>query len=275
MMLSRLVRRAATPAMGRVPEREPLQADGPRRRRGQGLVEFAFVLPVFLLIFAGTLDLGRVFYAQISLANAAREGAFQAARTPASFQAGQPCNTATNLVVCRVLLESKDSFVAVQPADVAMACTPSACTKAVWNTVKVTVHGSFVLLTPLLSSLLGGQTLTLSGEATAQLDVFTAAPTPTPSPTPIPTPIPTATPTPAPSATASPSPSPTPACANPPNVINMVPSDANAQISLYGFTPLGYSDLTKGTKNRVQEQNPDSTQCVAAGSTVSYHYRPN
>ncbi|MDQ3870939.1 MAG: pilus assembly protein, partial [Chloroflexota bacterium] len=68
-------------------------------------MEFALVLPVFALFFAATLDLGRLFYAQITLTNAAREGAFQAARTPESFQNGQPCNPATNIVVCRVALE--------------------------------------------------------------------------------------------------------------------------------------------------------------------------
>jgi hypothetical protein len=257
-------------------EREPRNVDGPRRRRGQGFVEFAFILPVFLLIFAATLDLGRVFYAQISLTNAAREGAFQAAKTPGSFQAGEPCDTATNLVVCRVLLESKDSFVEVEPADVGMACTPSDCTRAVGNTVKVTVDGSFVLLTPILSAVLGGQTLTLSGAATAQLEVFTAAPSPTPSPTPTASPDPTATAAPDPST--SPSPSPTPACVHPPNVIGMIPADAGALIGAAGLNPnppLGWPDLTKETKNPVQEQNPDATQCISFGSDVTFHYRPN
>jgi hypothetical protein len=253
--------------MGRVPEREPLKTDWLRSRRGQGFVEFAIILPVFLLIFAATLDLGRVFYAQISLTNAAREGAFQAAGTPESFQQGQPCDTQTNLVVCRVLLESKDSLVEVQPADVAMACTPSDCTRAVGNTVQVTVQGSFVLLTPLLFALFGGQTLSLSGTATAQLEVFTAASTPTPSPEP------SQTPSPDPSASASSS--PTPACVNPPNVLGMTPSDASAAITASGLDPDGRSDLTSGTKNKVQEQNPDATLCVTVGSTVQYHYRPN
>ena len=45
------------------------------RQRGQDLVEFALVLPVLLLIVIGVLDLGRVFFASIALANIAREGA--------------------------------------------------------------------------------------------------------------------------------------------------------------------------------------------------------
>jgi Flp pilus assembly protein TadG len=47
----------------------------PWTRPGQALVEFAFVLPVFLLLLFGTIDFGRyVYYVQI-LNNAAREGA--------------------------------------------------------------------------------------------------------------------------------------------------------------------------------------------------------
>src|SRR5919108_6520180 len=90
---------------------------GKGKSKGQSLVEFALILPAFLLLFAGVLDLGRVFYAHITVNNAAREGAFQAARTPNSFQPNQPCDTATNMVVCRVQLEAKDSMVAVGDND--------------------------------------------------------------------------------------------------------------------------------------------------------------
>jgi Flp pilus assembly protein TadG len=48
-----------------------------RRRapRGQGLVEFALVAPIFLLILLAIFDLGRGIFAYTSLTNAAREGA--------------------------------------------------------------------------------------------------------------------------------------------------------------------------------------------------------
>jgi len=46
-----------------------------RRTRGQALVEFSMVAPIFLLILFGIIDFGRyVYYVQI-LNNAAREGA--------------------------------------------------------------------------------------------------------------------------------------------------------------------------------------------------------
>ena len=49
----------------------------PRRHQahGQGLVEFALTLPVFLLLFVGLLDLGSAVVSYNSLTNAAREGA--------------------------------------------------------------------------------------------------------------------------------------------------------------------------------------------------------
>lgn len=45
------------------------------RERGASLVEFALVLPLFLLLVGGMVDFGRAFYTQVTLTNAAREGA--------------------------------------------------------------------------------------------------------------------------------------------------------------------------------------------------------
>ena len=43
---------------------------------GQGMVEFALVLPILLLLVVGALDFGRAFYIKVGLENAAREGAY-------------------------------------------------------------------------------------------------------------------------------------------------------------------------------------------------------
>jgi Flp pilus assembly protein TadG len=50
-----------------------------RRSGGQALVEFAFVLPVFLLVLFGIFDVGRAVYVNSTLSQAAREGARLAA----------------------------------------------------------------------------------------------------------------------------------------------------------------------------------------------------
>ncbi len=72
-----------------------------RRRRGQGLVELAVVLPLLLLILLGAIDLGRVFFAYAAISNAAYEAARQAARGGYLYQpcvldsTGTECNTTT------------------------------------------------------------------------------------------------------------------------------------------------------------------------------------
>ncbi len=153
----------------------------PRGSRGQSMVEFALILPVFAILFATALDLGRAFYAQISLANAAREAAFQASETPSSFQGNTACPTPpatpdNNLVMCRALLEATGSFVNVQAADVSLTCSPS-CTVAQGNTATVTVRGQFQLVTPILSPFFGGsQTIQLSSTATAAMLVLPTRP---------------------------------------------------------------------------------------------------
>src|SRR3954471_2835036 len=50
----------------------------PRRRgrsTGQALLEFSLILPLFLIMLMGVIDVGRAIWAQNSLASAAREGA--------------------------------------------------------------------------------------------------------------------------------------------------------------------------------------------------------
>ena len=166
----------------------PMRLRRRRRSRGQSLVEFALILPLLMLFLAAVLDLGRIFYANISLLNAAREGAFQAAKTPDSFIPGADCDenpTADNMIVCRVQLESMGSMVTVDAADIALECSATGCPPAAGSTVTVKVEGSFTLLTPLLGTIFGGQTIPLEASATTQIEYFpvdgvsTLPPTPT------------------------------------------------------------------------------------------------
>ena len=48
---------------------------GRRRRSGQAVVEFALILPVFVLLVFAALEFGRAYYALHLLTNASREGA--------------------------------------------------------------------------------------------------------------------------------------------------------------------------------------------------------
>jgi Flp pilus assembly protein TadG len=174
------------------------------RSRGQSLVEFALILPVFLLFFAAVLDLGRIASAQIAVSNAAREGVFQAAVTPTDFDSSQPCpaDGKTNVIYCRIALESSGG-VTIAPTDVSVSCNPVDCSKGIGNTVSVAVTGHFRLFTPLMAVFFGGnQNVTFTGSATANretLPVSGASAAPSASPSPSPSSSPSASPSDSPS----------------------------------------------------------------------------
>ena len=68
---------------------------------GQTLIEFALIIPVFLLLVFGLLDLGRAVYYYSAIHNAAREGARYSIvhydRNPVSFSIAQK-NAIRNVV---------------------------------------------------------------------------------------------------------------------------------------------------------------------------------
>ncbi|CAN5459003.1 hypothetical protein BH20CHL7_BH20CHL7_07580 [soil metagenome] len=59
----------------RFDSRAKARSDSRFRALGQGLVEFSLVLPIFLVLLFGIIDIGRVIWANDVLANAVREGA--------------------------------------------------------------------------------------------------------------------------------------------------------------------------------------------------------
>src|ERR1043165_405396 len=68
-----------------------------KNERGTQLIEFAIVFPTLILLFAGTTELGRLFYTYTSLAKATRAGA----RYLSSVQSvGSSTAAAQNVVLC-------------------------------------------------------------------------------------------------------------------------------------------------------------------------------
>ena len=220
--------------------------------RGQSFVEFALILPVFLVILSAAVDLGRIAYARVTIANVAREASFQAAQTPTAYQAGQPCslgNEDANKVICRAILESTGSVITVTPADIALTCTPD-CAGSMGNTVTVTATGRFNLLTPVMAVFFGGTTITFSSSATNQISAM-------------------------PDLTSEDDPPPPPPPADPttvPNLVGLTEAEIPALLTA--------ANLTTGTRTEeydaviplgsVVSQSPAAGATVDEGSAVSY-----
>ncbi len=112
---------------------------------GQSMVEFALILPVFLLILCGIIDFGWLFYNQLSLNNACREGARYAV-----------VNTADNADTSAIIehIESTTTTVfANDGVDITVAYTsPSDPTS---GDIRVSMQAEISFFTPVLSTVLG------------------------------------------------------------------------------------------------------------------------
>jgi len=124
---------------------------GTQREKGQSLAEFAIVLPFLLVILAGVLDLGRLYYVSVSISDAAAEGAAYAAINPDDVTE----------IIARAQAAST-GLVQVQSDMVEVDCPVVASGQP----VTVTVHYDFVVATPVLNAIVADGILPLHAIAT-------------------------------------------------------------------------------------------------------------
>ena len=162
------------------------RADMPESR-GQGLVEFALVLPVFFLLLFGLIDGARLVFLNSAVSQAAREaariGSVEAAWIgsvdPGCGQSGGPVCPAT-LDALRTDLTAAANrmlgpFSPILRANVYVACdattaptgswTGQSCTSTTTGSlVSVRIVYTFTAITPVIGSILGN--VPLAGSAT-------------------------------------------------------------------------------------------------------------
>jgi len=151
-------------------------ADAPPRRHGrspdtrspgQALVEFALILPVFLLLLVMAIDFGRLFYTWIALHNAAREGANQGANTPAvTAQISAKAGGEKNAQAQRGEGTPNLTIACATPAGTTIPCSSASGGGGAGNTLTVTVSEPFTFLTPLVNNAFGGS-LQMTASATS------------------------------------------------------------------------------------------------------------
>ncbi len=115
-----------------------------QRTRGQSLVEFAIVLPVFLLIAFAIFDFGLAFDASIGISNAAREGARQGATQP-----NAAAITARVRTVAGRLNDSRLTVTVTCKTTTGAACPGGIAGATTGGSVVVRVGYSYSMLTPI------------------------------------------------------------------------------------------------------------------------------
>jgi PKD repeat protein len=140
------------PARARVPARRHGAWDPRTRAGGQSLVEFALLLPVLLLLVLGGIDFGRVFLGWVNLNNTARIAANYAATNAKLLDAGN----ANALAAYNALVQNDATTTNCAPPDPIPGPTfsPDA---GIGSDATVVLSCEFQVITPILSSVLGGQ----------------------------------------------------------------------------------------------------------------------
>jgi Flp pilus assembly protein TadG len=141
----------------------PDQPERAERGRGQALVEFAMVLPVFVLLVAGMFDFGLGIYSDLTLVNAAREGA--------RLGAIEPGDTAAIEAHVRAMADNLDSDKLTVDVDCMRPSGSSftSCSHPAWqpgDATIVTVGYSYRTFFPLLF----GTEIPLSSEARMRIE---------------------------------------------------------------------------------------------------------
>jgi Flp pilus assembly protein TadG len=110
-----------------------------RADRGAAAVELAIVLPLLVLVVMALLDFGRLFFAQVGLASASREGV---------RAASVGMTTATVTAIAQASAPKAAEIAGLTPGALGVSVTP--CSPAVANeSTTVTVTATFQWMTPI------------------------------------------------------------------------------------------------------------------------------
>jgi Flp pilus assembly protein TadG len=145
--------------------------------RGQALVEFALVIPIFLLVMLALFDLGRAVFAYNTLTNAAREGVRMAI-------VNQDVTTIRNWAKSQTaIVELDDPSVTVEFRQVNADGTPGGTfgCPAVGCLAIVSFQATYHPITPIISNILFGSGVTFTAKSVLSVEyhcpnlTFTAA----------------------------------------------------------------------------------------------------
>jgi Flp pilus assembly protein TadG len=128
-------------------------------QRGQSLVEMAILMVVLLLIMAGVLDFGRMYFTYLALQNAAGEGAAYGAINPTWVNSGD--NADPNNIEYRVRNESSGTLIDWSTTTIVVD-VPSIAGGA---PITVSVSYVYEVITPMME-VITGDTVTLTARDT-------------------------------------------------------------------------------------------------------------
>lgn len=146
------------------------------RRNGQALVEFAMVVPLFLLLVFGIIDVGRYVFTANAFSNGTREGARAAS---VGIRPAPLCNGLSRTDCAEAVVQSRSWGVPASNIDAEATCwrAPEGSTTLVAvsgstcrrnDLLRVRATTEFTLVTPIVAQFLGSQTIAAETQVTVQ-----------------------------------------------------------------------------------------------------------
>lgn len=128
-----------------------------KREDGQAMVEFALILPLLILLLCGIIDFGWIFGNQISMNNASREAArFMAINYDSTKTLAQNQTVADGILRARLATMNDGSL--------SVTFTQSGETVTVYATYPLPI------LTPVLSTILGDDTIDIDSSTSMRIE---------------------------------------------------------------------------------------------------------
>lgn len=135
---------------------------GGRLQRGQSFVEFAISLVFFLIVLIGLFDLGRAYYIHVALEDSAGEASLYLAinHTCPRADSGPGCADPNN-----AMYRARNASSLQINWDSVTILPDYPTDPVVGDMVKVRMEYPFKLFTPIITTIVGGDTIKLSAEA--------------------------------------------------------------------------------------------------------------
>ncbi len=150
--------------------------------RGVAAVEFALILPIFLLLLMGIVEFGRYFFVQHTLQFATREGVRLAL---VGKTLDDPLGNPMSRVDSIVAMIQNYASIALNPANLSISIfpvQPNYSDPTGWkgtlnagnsgDYMRVRTQYTFAFITPLIGNFFSGGTVALQAEATYRNEVF-------------------------------------------------------------------------------------------------------
>jgi len=135
--------------------------------RGQSLVELAISLIILMFLLAGVIDLGRAFFAFMSMRDAAQEGAAYGAMFPNVSDSDDSLNT---VKIEQRVRSASNSPLDMDSGDIVVTITVIGGQACAGNGMRVAVdYPNFPMIMPLFSTFMGRSTIPIHAMVTDEI----------------------------------------------------------------------------------------------------------